>query len=435
MRCIVPSKAFSKGGAMNIGYACLTLGVQEMDYKTVRMAHAEAAVLEEVTLHNLSSLERQIEYNGKNGIHLFRISSDLIPFGSSPVNELCWWELFSEKLKLIGEKIRKYDIRVSMHPGQYTVLNSGDYGVVSRAIADLVYHARVLDALGTDSSAKIILHIGGVYGDKPAAMDRFINVFRTLPEEVKKRVVVENDERSFNIEEVLTIGEELSIPVVFDNLHHLINPPLSQKNDSEWISIAGKTWKTVDGKQKIHYSQQDIDKQKGSHSFTIAIDPFLDYVAKIGDVDVMLEVKDKNWSAIKCLNCLKTNPSMKSLEEEWARYKYLILEKDPQGYEQVRTLLKDKTTAPAIEFYHLIEKGIASVTTLGHAVNALQHVAGYFKKIAPSEEQKQLDTKINKAQNKAVSVDSVKRLLWAFSNRYQMQYLLESYYFFVDLKK
>lgn len=296
---------FLREGAMNIGYACLTLGVPEIKYKAVRMVNAEASVLLDVIQNNLQALERAIEYNGANGIHLFRISSDLIPFGSSSVNELAWWEIFAHDFERIGDKINHFKIRVSMHPGQYTVINSPDTIVVSRAIADLIYHTRVLDALGVDPSAKIILHVGGVYGNKPEAIQRFNNVHKTLPDFVRSRVVIENDEKCYNIHEVLQIAEALSIPVVYDNLHNQINPFSSEVTDAEWIKKAGKTWKDGDGRQKTHYSQQDAQKKRGSHSLTIAIDPFLNYVAKIADVDIMLEVKDKNLSAIKCINCLR----------------------------------------------------------------------------------------------------------------------------------
>lgn len=118
-----------------------------------------------MTTHNLAALERMIDYNRKNDIKLFRISSDLIPFGSSPINALAWPEI-RKTFDRIGAKIRKNGIRVSLHPGQYTVLNSPTEDVGERAIADLIYHDKILAALGTDTTNKIVLHVGGIYGDK-----------------------------------------------------------------------------------------------------------------------------------------------------------------------------------------------------------------------------------------------------------------------------
>lgn len=182
---------------MNIGYASLTVGVEEANFRTCRMKDASKENLREIISHNLSSLDRIIDYNTKNDISLFRISSDIIPFGSSPANELAWWEVFADELKSIGDKAKEAGMRLSMHPGQYTVLNSLDEDVVSRAVDDLAYHTRFLDALGLDSSSKIILHIGGVYGDKQAALARFKKNYLKLDESIKARLVIENDKIQF----------------------------------------------------------------------------------------------------------------------------------------------------------------------------------------------------------------------------------------------
>jgi len=186
-----------------IGYACITLGVYNVNYRTCRQTNATTELLMQIIAHNLDALERAIDYNQRNGIHLFRISSDLIPFGSSPVNQLSWWELFAPQLAQIGKKIQQAGMRVSMHPGQYTVLNSTSESVVQNAIDDLVYHNRFLDSLGVGSSHKIILHVGGVYGDKIQAMSRFKSIWSSLDESIQRRLVLENDDKSYTISDVL----------------------------------------------------------------------------------------------------------------------------------------------------------------------------------------------------------------------------------------
>jgi UV DNA damage endonuclease len=414
---------------MSIGYACLTLGVRNAEYRTCRMENATEEKLRELIQNNLRVLETVVDYNGKNGIRLFRISSDLIPFASSPVNTLPWWEAFRPEFDSIGEKIRRYGIRVSMHPGQYTVLNSPDAGVVARAVEDLIYHTKVLDALGTDPSNKIILHVGGVYGNKPAAIERFVVHYAELPQGVKKRLVLENDDRSYPIGEVLSLAHRLSIPVVFDNLHNHLNPSDSSKTDFEWIREAGKTWKPLDGKPKIHYSQQDFGKQDGSHSATIGIDAFLEYHGRLPDVDVMLEVKDKNLSALKCLHCTRSDRHIKYLENEWGKYKYTILEKDPEGYNEIRRLLKGKTGYPALEFYRIIEQALRKESPLGNQMNAANHVFGYFKKSGTEAERQAFLRKLDGLQAGTVSLGSVKKSLWNLTIKYQEPYLLDSYYF------
>lgn len=200
---------------MSIGYACLTIGVPDANLKSCTAKSLTEEKLLEIISYNLKSLNNIIDYNIKNDIKLFRISSDLIPFGSSHLNQLSWWKLFSQEFAEIGRKIMNNNIRVSMHPGQYTVLNSPNDDVVKRAIEDLNYHVKVLDNLGVGENHKIILHIGGVYNDKEQAINRFVNNYKQLDNRVKQRLVIENDDKSYNINDVLKIGKELNIPVIF----------------------------------------------------------------------------------------------------------------------------------------------------------------------------------------------------------------------------
>ena len=286
---------------MKIGYACITLGINEK-YKSIRAKSITEEKIIEIINHNLDLLDKVIDYNYENNILLFRISSDLIPFGSSSLNPINWQEMYASKLLEIGNKIKKYQMRVSMHPGQYTVINSLKEEVIINSINELKYHADFLDLMGLDSTHKLILHIGGIYGDKENAIKRFIDTFYKLPNNVKERLVIENDDKSYNINDVLFISNIINIPVVFDNLHHEVNK-YGNNNDQYWINLASKTWKKKDGKQKIHYSQQAIDKKNGSHSETIDLKIFKEYLKEINtELDIMLEVKDKDISAINCIN-------------------------------------------------------------------------------------------------------------------------------------
>lgn len=292
---------------MSIGYACITLGAENVKLSRCTLKNASEDSLRKIINKNLEALFNIIDYNIENEIKLFRISSDIIPFGSHKVNTLNWQEEFKDKLLAIGKKIKASNMRVSMHPGQYTVLNSINDDVVKNAVRDLEYHASFLDALKVDSKNKIVLHIGGVYGDKKKASENFIKNYFKLPEKIKKRLIIENDDRSYNIEDVLNISKEISIPVVFDNLHNKLNPSPRKLSESEWISICGETWKKEDGRQKIHYSQQKNGATVGAHSDTIDVNEFSEFYnsLKDKDIDIMLEVKDKNISAVKCINLIK----------------------------------------------------------------------------------------------------------------------------------
>lgn len=413
---------------MAIGYACLAVGVDGTRYKTCRKDNAEDENLKKIITHNLKSLDRILDYNIENGIKLMRISSDIIPFGSHTINKLNWSGLYEEELFHLGEKAKKNNIRLSMHPGQYTVLNSPKEEVVKNAIEDLKYHAKFLDSLDLGSDSKIILHIGGAYGNKKEALQRFGRNYIKLNQNIKNRLVIENDDKIFNIEEVLGLGVNLNIPVIYDNLHNFINPA-NANSDAYWVKEVSKTWKNEDGRQKIHYSQQDRDKKPGSHSSTINIREFLKFYQDVyGDeIDIMLEVKDKNLSTIKCINAVEKN-NISELEKEWARYKYLILEHSPNIYKEIRELLKDKSAYPVEKFYELIDNALLQTVLPNCALNAAQHIWGYFSDDIQGTKRDKLLGQIKKISNDKNTL-SIKKTLWKLSKEYKRKYLLQSLYF------
>ncbi len=416
---------------MRIGYACLTLGVQNTQQKTCTMKNANVERLTELIRHNLNALEAIIDYNIANDIRLFRISSDLIPFASSPANNLCWWELFSQRFQTIGKKVRESGMRVSMHPGQYTVLNSPDEGVVERAVLDLEYHARVLNSLEANAEHKIILHVGGVYGNKVQAVERFMANYQGLSDTVKERLVIENDDKLYTVTDVLEISEKLCIPVVFDNLHHRINPGEIPGTERDWINVCECTWKEKDGPQKIHYSQQDPEKKPGAHSTTIRIAEFMGFYNALGNrnIDIMLEVKDKNLSAVKCILSTSAGRKIKVMEEEWSRYKYKVLENSQEGYDTIRQMLRHKAEADPVAFYNRVEDALQLEATLGGAENAALHVWGYFKNLATEKEKAAFLRDLEAFKQGGKPLSALKNALWKLAVKYQQQYLLNSYYF------
>lgn len=417
---------------MRIGYACIALAVPESAQKTCTLKNATEERLLWLIGHNLDALERLIDYNIHNGIRLFRISSDLIPFGSSFTAALTWQEHFADKLTAIGAKIRRAGMRVSMHPGQYTVLNSPDASVAARAADDLRYHAGVLDGLGLGPEHKLILHLGGVYGDKKQAENRFLQHYLALEPNIKRRLVLENDDKLYHIGDVLDTAARAGIPVVFDNLHNAVNPAEERRSEPEWIRRCAETWRGADGVQKIHYAQQHADKKPGAHSETIRVEAFLEFDRQLPDsaVDIMLEVKDKNISALKCLNCL-SDRGIGALETEWGRWKYRILEHAPETYQAIRRLLKDKSTYPALEMYRRIEAASDLPVTPGSAVNAAQHVWGYFKDRATEGEKKRLQGLLQSFTAGEARLQTVKNKLQSLAAKYGEDYLLHSYYFYL----
>jgi len=122
----------------------------------------------------------------KHKILFFRITSDIVPFASHSICRFDWQKHFEKQFEAIGNFIRKHEMRISMHPNQFILINSIDKKILERSVRELTYHTEILDLMGLDTSAKIQIHVGGVYGDKKRSKQRFISRFEKLRKRHKK---------------------------------------------------------------------------------------------------------------------------------------------------------------------------------------------------------------------------------------------------------
>ncbi|SBV92048.1 UV-endonuclease UvdE [uncultured delta proteobacterium] len=413
------------------GFACKTIGVPGAEQTTLALGRADEEQLLRAGRRNLRALDAMVRYCRAEGIRLMRISSDVIPLASHPGVSFDWQHLLQEELAAIATLIADTGVRVSMHPGQYTVLNSPRDDVVERAVEDLRFHADFLGAVGADMTARIILHLGGGYGDKQAALRRLARNIETLPAHIRNRLALENDERIYTIEDVLAVCGEFALPAVFDVYHHAINPP-PHGATPDWLDKAALTWEGESGRQKIHYSQQWPGGKPGMHSQSISMDAFLPFHAGLRgrELDVMLEVKDKNLSAVKCANLTAPDLPRRKLTDEWARYKYLVLEHDPAAYNEIRALLRDNEP-DAAGFYNRLEKALGKTVAPGHARNAAQHVWGYVDKLASAAESRRVLADIAALDGDARALPRLKNKLLALAAKHEREYLLRSLYFYL----
>lgn len=296
-----------------LGFVASVLSDNISTSSTCRLKNATPLRLHELVETNLNALCRVTDFLERHRILLYRISSNLVPFASHPINNLKWWEEFAPELAAIGGRLRALGVRVSMHPGQFTVLNSPTPAIVTAAFAELEYHARLLDALGADTSSKIVVHIGGRYGgSETAAMDRFCTVAAQLPAAVLGRLVVENDDRLFDAEEVLSAAERLRVPVVFDWLHHQANPCRAPLSDV--LPAIFATWKREDGRPKLHLSSQAADGPPGAHARYVRAADALAMLAvcPAAPFDCMLEAKEKDRALLQLRADLQANGVVES---------------------------------------------------------------------------------------------------------------------------
>jgi UV DNA damage endonuclease len=306
-------KTAKRKNAMRIGYPCINRRIGCSGNRTFRLASwSEERFLSAVS-SNIACLKNVLLWNHDHGILFFRITSDLVPFASHPVCNIPWQKHFSGELAETGAFIRRTGIRISMHPDQFILLNSPDPQVVDRSIAELRYHADLLDLMRLDTNAKIQLHVGGVYGNPSGSIGRFIQVYDRLDPAIRRRLVVENDDRRFTAIDCLQIHEQTGIPVLFDVFHHFCAN--NGEDIREMLPQVRQTWHGSDGTMMVDYSSQNPGKRRGGHAEQIDLDDFRHFlkVSQPIDMDIMLEIKDKESSALAAVVAARADPRFVSL--------------------------------------------------------------------------------------------------------------------------
>ncbi|MGC9444349.1 MAG: UV DNA damage repair endonuclease UvsE [Candidatus Methanospirareceae archaeon] len=291
---------------MKIGYPCLNWTIGCKAARTFRLKSYSEERLIDAVANNLDCLHSILAFNIEHDLLFFRITSDLVPFASHRINQFDWQGYFAPQFRAIGMFIRTKGIRISTHPDQFTLINSIDSAVFERSVHELRYHAAVLDLLGLDRTAKIQLHVGGVYGDKPASIQRFVTRYGELEDTIRRRLVIENDDRLYTLDDCLRIHEETGIPVLFDVYHHEVNS--SGQSLREAVNLITGTWKQQDGVPMVDYSSQAPGSQRrGKHAETINLDHFRQFIKEVAglEFDLMLEIKDKEASALQAVAALK----------------------------------------------------------------------------------------------------------------------------------
>lgn len=251
---------------------------------------------------------------------MYRLPSALAPYASHPELTQFHGQVgeCAEELAAIGRVVRERGIRLSSHPGQYTVLNSENPDVRAAAVAELEVQASLLDAMGLGSEAVVVLHVGGSAGGVAAAQERFLAGFEQLSEQARARLVVENDDRSFGVADVVPLAERAGIRVVWDAHHHRCHDPAGLA-PADALTAALATW-PADQTPKVHYSSPRLDVEerrvrKGrrverrlvlpelrAHADLIeptGFEAFLRESAGMRDFDVMLEAKAKDLALLR----------------------------------------------------------------------------------------------------------------------------------------
>lgn len=297
---------------IKLGYACLTTTINETSSRTITYTNYKKIgtkdgniKLNEIILSNFNSLKNILKYNIKNDILFYRMTANLIPLATLKDIKFEIFNRYKQEFLNIGNIIKDNNLRVDIHVDQYCVLNSINDKVVESSINILNFNKSMFDAMKIDS--KLILHVGGKGNSKNEGIERFINNFNKLDKSLKNIIVLENDDKIYNIKDVLNICTKLNIPMVLDYHHFMCNKESEKIED--YIEKIFNTWGSET--PKIHFSSPKNNKEFRSHNDYIDSKSFIDFLNTIKfinrDFDIMIEAKMKDDALFKLIRELKYN--------------------------------------------------------------------------------------------------------------------------------
>ena len=254
--------------------------------------------LAEICLHNTHALDKALQYCRDHDIKDFRINSQILPLKTHPdigysMEDLPFHDQIIQTFKDRGRFCRKHDIRTTFHPDQFILLSSPSSEVVQRSVADLAYQAEVAEWVNADV---INIHGGGAYGDKSTSLSRLRERIELLPEAVRSRLTLENDDRIYTPEDLLPVCRDMEIPLVYDVHHHRCLP--DGRGVETTTELAVNTWSH---EPLFHLSSPKFgwksDNPRNHHDY-IDVDDFPVCWMNL-DITVEVEAKAKELAVLK----------------------------------------------------------------------------------------------------------------------------------------
>lgn len=279
-----------------LGYVanCLTLGIGASH--TTRLANATPERLEALIEQNLGELEQILLFNEAHGIQVYRISSSLVPFASHPIHRLEWWRTFRRQFERCGAIAARSHQRLSLHPSPAGAsLASARAEVRAAAVEELRYGTRVLDLLGQDENARVVVHLGGAAPDRATALATAHRFLDEMPDEARRRLALEHDCRVWTAREVHPLAVAHGLPFLADNLHNDVKPSDPPLSTRELLRLATSTWRALGLRPKHHLASQRPGGRAGAHADFISPADWFEVVNSLEEpADLMLEAKEKD---------------------------------------------------------------------------------------------------------------------------------------------
>lgn len=288
------------------------------NYNKISLPEKKLEKLKSVAASNLKDLQTILKYNIENNIHFYRITSALIPLVTHPeVGDWGHRKFLKKDFEYVGKLINNSNMRVDTHPDEFNVINSINPKVVENTKINLLRQAEWFEDFNY-TLGKMVIHVGGATNGKDAGIERFINNFKTFPEEVKSKIIIENDDKTYTAKETLFLCDKLNLPMVLDVHHHNCNNV--GDNIYHLIPSIFATWKNEKLPPKLHFSSpRDGEKDRKHSDFINANDfiVFLENIKKFNiDIDIMLECKEKDLALFKLTDDIKRlNPKYQWIDQ------------------------------------------------------------------------------------------------------------------------
>lgn len=313
-----------------LGYVAMSVNLQNCSPSQTmtfaqfsKLDNEEAAIrkLERIAQSNLENCLRLLKHNAAHHIHFFRLSSRLVPLATHEALE--GWDYLStieNELLKVGQFAEEYGIRIDFHPDHFVLLNSPKKEVGVQSLKTLKLHYYLLKGMKLDPTHRCVLHVGGSYKNTEEALERFVSNWSDVPRNLQKMILLENDDKSFHLQDTLYLCEKLGIPLAFDYHHHLAHHKELHKEQwiEEWERVV-TTWKHSPLPLKMHISSPKNEKQFRHHADYIDPDMFLEFLkgvkGSVSQIDCMIEAKQKDQALFKLMSELKKRDEVEIVDE------------------------------------------------------------------------------------------------------------------------
>ena len=291
---------------LNMGYCCINTDLRALGIFTSRTCRLDTVrqrgieYIYELADQNINDLSAIFRWNYRNKIYLYRMSSEMFPFASHPdFYKIYDWERLA----------RHYNQTITFHPGQYNQLTSSRESVVDKSIIDIDIHAKILDTMNCGNDSVIVIHGGSKADGKQVCLDRLCQNFLKLSESSRRRLVLENCEMAYSIQDLLPVSRKLQVPIVLDYHHHNINPG-SITTESDLINITNEVldiWKSRDITPLFHLSESrpgitlsdSITARRAHSDYVTNLPNALMVTIKTNRINLDIEAKMKEQAVLR----------------------------------------------------------------------------------------------------------------------------------------